>query len=156
MRKSKYRRLLDDPDVMRWFMNECRGSEITGRERLRRLGVICEWFDKTPKELSRMEPKQAKGFLMDMVTRMEKADMKANYIRNFVKASKSWLKYNENEINVKIKISKRNRVCVDAVGLVPLGEPEELHVLGVLFRNMAKTRATTTFLRLPYLVIWSV
>jgi integrase len=110
MRKSKYRHLLDDPDVMRWFMNECRGSEITGRERLRRLGAICERFDVTPKELGRMKPKQAKDFLMDMVTKMEKADMKANYIRNFIKAAKSWLKYNENEVNVKIKISKRNRV----------------------------------------------
>ncbi len=36
--------------------------------------------------------------------------MRANYIRNFVKATKSWFKHNENEVNVQIKISKRNRV----------------------------------------------
>ena len=28
MSQSKYRHLLDDPDVNRWFKNECRGSEI--------------------------------------------------------------------------------------------------------------------------------
>ena len=48
MESSRYQYLLDDPDVMRQLMNECRGSEITGRERLRRLGAICERFDTTP------------------------------------------------------------------------------------------------------------
>jgi hypothetical protein len=35
MLQENYRRLLDDPDVMRWFKNECHGSEIGGREHLR-------------------------------------------------------------------------------------------------------------------------
>jgi len=55
MESSKYQYLLDDRDVMRWFMNECRGSEITGRERLRRLGAICERFDTRPNELKKIQ-----------------------------------------------------------------------------------------------------
>jgi hypothetical protein len=81
MGSSKYQYLLGDPDVMRWFMNECRGSEITGRERLRRLGAICERFDTTPQELGKMTPKEAKNFLLDMVTEMEQVGLRANYIR---------------------------------------------------------------------------
>ena len=53
MGRSKYRYILDDPDVKRWFDNECRGSEITGRERLRRLGAICLRYNTTPQKLRR-------------------------------------------------------------------------------------------------------
>lgn len=86
MGRSKYQHLLDDRDVRRWFLYECSGSEITGRERLRRLGAICLRYDTTPQKLGRMNRKQAKNFILDMVVDMERAGMKANYIRNFGKA----------------------------------------------------------------------
>jgi hypothetical protein len=105
MGSSKYQHLLDDPDVMRWFMNECRGSEITGREE-----AICERFDTTPRELGKMTPKEAKNFLLDMVTEMEQARLRANYIRNLGKAAKSWSRHKDIEVNVRIKISKKNEV----------------------------------------------
>jgi len=45
LKKSKYRHLLDDPQVDRWFRNLLRGSAVTAAERLRRLGWLCEHFE---------------------------------------------------------------------------------------------------------------
>jgi hypothetical protein len=42
LQKSKYKHLLDDPQVNRWFRNLLRGSAVTAAERLRRLGWLCE------------------------------------------------------------------------------------------------------------------
>jgi hypothetical protein len=49
----KYRHLLDDRQVNRWFRNNLRGSAVTAAEQLRRLGWICEHFDTTPQELAK-------------------------------------------------------------------------------------------------------
>jgi integrase len=111
MLQSKYRHLLDDPDVMRWFKNECRGSEIGGREHLRRLGAICGRFDKTPAQLGKMTTQQAKDFILDMVSEMEAAGMRANYIRNFVKSLRSWLRHKNIDFTLRVKISKQNRTA---------------------------------------------
>lgn len=75
--------------LLRDMLGSCRGSEITGGERLQRLGVIYERFHTTPQKLGRMRRKEAKDLLLDMVTEMEKAGLSANYIRNFGKAAKS-------------------------------------------------------------------
>ena len=48
LKKSKYRYLLTDPQVNRWFRNLLRGSAVTAAERLRRLGSLCEHFDTSP------------------------------------------------------------------------------------------------------------
>jgi integrase len=109
MPHSKYQHLLDDPDVMRWFKNECRGSEISGREHLRRLGAICARFEKTPAQLAKMTTQQAKDFILDMVSEMEEAGMRANYIRNFVKSLRSWLRHKNMDFTLRVKISKQNR-----------------------------------------------
>jgi integrase len=111
MAHSKYRNLLDDPDVMRWFKNECRGSEISGREHLRRLGAICGRFEKSPAQLAKMTIQQAKDFILDMVSEMETAGMRANYIRNFVKSLRSWLRYKNIDFTLRVKISKQNRTA---------------------------------------------
>ena len=111
MLRSKYRYLLDDPDVMRWFKNECRGSEIGGREHLRRLGAICGRFEKTPAQLAKMTTQQAKDFILDMVSEMEAANMRANYIRNFVKSLRSWLRHKGIDFTLRVKISKQNRTA---------------------------------------------
>ena len=96
---------------MRWFKNECRGSEISGREHLRRLGAICDRFEKTPAQLGKMTTQQAKDFILDMVSEMEEAGMRANYIRNFAKSLRSWLRHKNIDFNLRVKISKQNRTA---------------------------------------------
>ena len=51
---GRHRRLLQDPDVKRWYDNIARGSEVTSDVRLRRLGVYCENTNTTPKEFAQV------------------------------------------------------------------------------------------------------
>ena len=44
MQKSKYRHLLDDPNVYRWFRKFLRRSPVSAGEHIRRLGWLCEHF----------------------------------------------------------------------------------------------------------------
>lgn len=71
LRKSKYRHLLDDIQVNRWFHNLLRGSAVTAAERLRRLGWLCEHFDTSPQEMAKLRRREAEDFLYDMVIKWQ-------------------------------------------------------------------------------------
>jgi len=49
---GRHRRLLENPDVRRWYDNLARGSPVTADVRLRRLGVYCEIANTTPEEFA--------------------------------------------------------------------------------------------------------
>jgi hypothetical protein len=106
LQKSKYRHLLDDPQVNRWFRNLLRGSPVTAGERLRRLGWLCEHFNTSTREMAKLRRREAEDFLYDMVTMLEDQGKRSSYISNLLKAAKSWFKFNRKHVEVDIKLTR--------------------------------------------------
>jgi hypothetical protein len=71
MQKSKYRHLLDDPNVHRWFRKLLRRSPVSAGEHLRRLGWLCEHFATTPQELAEKSKRKAEDWTEDMISLLE-------------------------------------------------------------------------------------
>jgi hypothetical protein len=103
---TKYRHLLDDPQVDRWFRNLLSGSAVTAAERLRRLGWLCEHFDTFPREMAKLRRREAENFLYDMVSVLEDQGKRSGYISNLLKAAKSWFKFNGKHIEVDIRLAR--------------------------------------------------
>ena len=105
--KSKYRHLLDDPQIKRWYDNVSRGSKVTADVYIRRLGSICAIRKTSPNELIKQgknDQESLYNFLMDLVTDMEKERKAGSYISSNLKAVKSWLSHNGIEFKRRIKI----------------------------------------------------
>jgi hypothetical protein len=104
---GRHRRLLDDPDVKRWYDNIARGSIITADVRLRRLGIYCENTKMVPKKLVQIGIKNVRyieDLLLDYVTFLEKKGYAPSYIEDILKALRSWLSFNYVKPVRKIKI----------------------------------------------------
>ena len=105
--KSRHKKLLNDPDVHRWYQNIARGSTMTADVRLRRLGVYCERTSVTPKKLVQIgmnNIKDAEDLLLDYVSFLEKSGYAPSYIEDILKALRSWLSFNYVKLVRKIKI----------------------------------------------------
>jgi len=105
--KPKYKHLLKDPDVKRWYSNNARGSIITAEERLRRLGRLCATINRTPKSLVQSKRKDPEGFdefVMDFVdASLSKGEHPAQ-VRNNILVVKSWLGHFGLRIDRTIKL----------------------------------------------------
>lgn len=105
--ENKYRELLNDPEIKRWYENLARGSLITADERLRRLGRICLLVNKTPLQLiqeKKKHPSNFDNFVFDLVSSYLKQGFKATYVRNNLITLKSWLANFGLKIDKKIKL----------------------------------------------------
>ncbi|MBI4014507.1 MAG: hypothetical protein HY365_00990 [Candidatus Aenigmarchaeota archaeon] len=69
--RSRYASLMENPAVMRWYQNVCRGSRITGDVYFRRLGGFTESNGITPAGILRLTPKRRADLLLDTVSAME-------------------------------------------------------------------------------------
>jgi hypothetical protein len=103
-RGSRFTKLLDDPEVRRWYENNARGSVVTADVYLRRLGNFCEAHSSTPKKFAARSEKEIYGVLLDYVSKLEKEGKSGSYISSIMKALKSWLAFNDKEVKRKIKI----------------------------------------------------
>lgn len=61
-KKSQYWSFLEDPDFKRWYDNLARGSPVTAKERLRRLGLLHKEFGVHPKNLECQRRRRGNGF----------------------------------------------------------------------------------------------
>ena len=102
--KAKYRHLLKDEDVRRWFENLRAKSDLTATVYLRGLGLFCDLKGVTPKEMLKAAGTKAfrDGFT-DFVRRLEKEGKAGSYIARFKKVVHSWLAYNG--VNVRLKVN---------------------------------------------------
>jgi len=94
---GRHRRLLENPDVKRWYDNLARGSPVTADVRLRRLGVYCETAGTTPGELAGAGAKDVRAvddMLMDHVSLLEGRGYAPSYINDILKCLRSWLAFN--------------------------------------------------------------
>jgi len=89
-----HKKLLENPQVKRWYDNLRRKSELTANVYLRRLGLFCKKWCLTPADLLQKDPQEVHSLLVDTVTELEEKDYAGSYGKGFVKAVKSWLSFN--------------------------------------------------------------
>ena len=105
MGREKYQHLLKDRDLKRWHHDVTTGSKITGDVYLRRLGAFCNDVHKTPQELIKLNDKALVDLISDYVMQKEKEGKAGSYIKNTIKAVKSWLAFNSITLPRKIKVA---------------------------------------------------
>jgi site-specific recombinase XerC len=105
MQKSKYKHLLNDPNVQRWFRKLLRRSPASAQKNLSRLGWLCEHFDTTPQELARLSKRKAEDWTEDMINLLEDDGKRSSYISNLFKTTKSWFKHNRKHVEVEYKVA---------------------------------------------------
>lgn len=105
--KSRHKRLLEEPDVKRWYDNVARGSKVTADVRIRRLGVYCERTNTTPAKFAQLgitSVRDVEDLLMDHVSFLEGKNYAPSYIEDILKALRSWLSFNYVQLMRRIKI----------------------------------------------------
>lgn len=101
----KYRGLLENEDVKRWYENNQVGSDITADVYLRTLGLYCELEKTAPQRiLEEGESKEFRDRFFDFVREMESKGKAGSYIGRFRKVLLSWLKFNNVKVELRVKI----------------------------------------------------
>ncbi len=109
--EPKYRKLLENEDLKRWYENLKAGSTITADISLRTLGLYCELNNTTPEkviEFAKNNPRDFKNGFMDFVRSLEKQGKAGSYIGRFKKVLRSWLKFNDIDLKIDVKIKGEN------------------------------------------------
>lgn len=103
-RRSKYRRLLEDEKIRRWYNHVARGAEVTADVYLRRLGCFCDEHNITVHNLLEMTDDELITMINDLITEMESEGYAGSYVESNVKAIKSWLKFNRRKLEYEFRI----------------------------------------------------
>ena len=102
---SKYKHLLEDQDVRRWYENLEAKSVITATVYLRTLGLYCNLEKTTPRQILTQAPsKKFRDAFTDFIRRMEKDGKAGSYIERFKKVVISWTSYNNLDVKLKVNI----------------------------------------------------
>jgi len=102
---SKYKHLLEDQDVRRWYENLEAKSVITATVYLRTLGLYCNLLKTTPKKILAEAPsKEFRDGFTDFIRMMEKDGKAGSYIERFKKVVLSWTSYNSLDVKLKVNI----------------------------------------------------
>ena len=112
MRKARWARLLEEnPEFRRWYKNLSRGSEGTANERARVLYRFLVKNDMTVDsilELAREDVRNVEDILFDFMSKLYDEGKSPGYMENYLKAVKSWLKFNGILLVRSINIGNRN------------------------------------------------
>ncbi len=136
--QPKYRELLLDEDVRRWFENLRAKSVLTATVALRNLGHYCELTEATPKDIlakARSNEKDFRYEFTDFVRKMEKEGKAGSYIARFKKVILSWLKFNDIRLQLTVQISGENETPTTVNERVP-GKEELARILRNQPRNL--------------------
>jgi len=99
-----YHYLEEDANFRRWVEALERGSILTASVYFRKACYACEQLGTTPQEVLKMNAKQAKFFLHDLISHFEAKGTKGPGIEGYVKGVKSWMTWNDIETPKKIKV----------------------------------------------------
>ena len=90
--EPKYKDLLKDKEISRWFYNLRAKSYLTATVYLRGLGYYCELTGSTPYTiLEDAKSGKLRNDFMDFVRKMEKEGKAGSYITRYKKVLRSWL-----------------------------------------------------------------
>jgi hypothetical protein len=117
---SKYKHLLEDPDVRRWYENLEAKSIITATVYLRTMGLYCALEGTTPKKiLAEAKSKKFRDEFTDFIRRMERDGKAGSYIERFKKVVLSWTFYNNVDVKLKVNIKGTSETPTIANERVP-------------------------------------
>ena len=102
---SKWRHLLQDEKIRRWYDNVARGSKYTADVYLQRLGRYCNEHRLEPHQLAAAGQESLNDLILDTVTTMEASGLAGSYAHSVIKAIKSWLAFNGRKITITVKIT---------------------------------------------------
>jgi len=112
LKEAKWKHLLEEyPDFKRFYNNLARNSEITADERMRILYRFLIRFNFTPTtliETAQKDRKKIEDILMDFTTQLNNEGKAPGYIRNYIKAVRTWLGYNGIELKQRINTGNQN------------------------------------------------
>ena len=117
---SKYKHLLEDEDVRRWYENLEAKSIITATVYLRTMGLYCNLERTTPKRiLAEARSKAFRDRFTDFIRRMERDGKAGSYIERFKKVVLSWSAYNNLDVKLKVNIKGTSETPTIANERVP-------------------------------------
>ncbi|MDG6925021.1 MAG: hypothetical protein JRN09_00555 [Nitrososphaerota archaeon] len=124
---SKYSHLLEsDPTFRAWYANVLRASHNTGSHYFLRMGRICDELCRaTPKEIGSMNKTELMTFVSTVVSDLEEKGVSGVTIQSYVKAVKSWARFNGTKLDERINIPESENSYLEEV--VP--RPEQVHSL---------------------------
>ena len=97
-------KILEDPEVRRWYNNVAQGSQVTADVFVRRLGAVCDRLNMTPAKFLKLSDTELYNMLLDFVTAQQKEGFAGTYIGHSLVVVRSWLAYNGRQVTRKIKI----------------------------------------------------
>jgi hypothetical protein len=131
-----HKKLLENPQVKRWYDNLMRKSELTANVYLRRLSLFCKKWCLTPADLLQKDPQEVHSLLVDTVTELEGKDYAGSYGKGFVKAVKSWLSFN----NISLGERKINFTDPNDTAPVSRSTPAPWPLSSLLRAHLTRTR----------------
>jgi hypothetical protein len=142
---SKYRHLLEDRDVRRWYENLEAKSVITATVYLRTLGLYCDLLKTTPRRILAEAPsKKFRDGFTDFIRKMERKGKAGSYIERFKKVILSWTSYNNLDVKLKVNIKGASDTPTIANERVP--SKEELSRI----LRMASTRGRVSIAMIAF------
>lgn len=108
---AKYKTMLVDEDVRRWFENLRAKSILTATVYLRTLGYYCELTGETPQKIvkdSRDDPMAFRNRFFDFVRGLESKGKAGSYIATFKRVLRSWTKFHNVDVKLDINIKGEN------------------------------------------------
>lgn len=104
--QSKYRHLLGDEKINRWYENLNARSVLTATTWLRTLGYYCEMQGIVPQKLiGDMKKESFRDTFLDFVRKLEREGKAGTYIKRFKVALQSFAKFNGISINLNVNIA---------------------------------------------------
>ena len=108
--EPKYKDLLKDKEISRWFYNLRAKSYLTATVYLRGLGYYCELTGSTPYTiLEDAKSGKLRNDFMDFVRKMEKEGKAGSYIARYKKVLRSWLAFSGVDFKLTANIAFEGR-----------------------------------------------
>ena len=103
---SKYSHLLEENSAFRaWYRNVLRGSLNTAAGYLLHLGRVCDEVARvSPAQIASMNKAELMTFVSNVISDLEEAGVGGVTITSYVKAIKSWARFNGNRLDEKVNI----------------------------------------------------
>jgi integrase len=124
---SRYAHLLEEDQAFKaWYRNVLRGSYNTAATYLLRMGKICDGITRTtPAQIAGMSKAELMTYISDIISDLEAKGVSGVTITSYVKALKSWVRFNGKRLDEKVNVPESEARYADEV--VP--RPEEVQAL---------------------------
>jgi integrase len=105
-RDAGYAKMLEDPNVKRWYSNNGKGSVVVADVYLRSLGRFCKAVQLTPAQFAELPLDKMEDMTQDFIDGLEnsKEGYSPGYIESYLKAVKSWAAWVRKPLQRKIRI----------------------------------------------------